>query len=290
MIVPLNELDFLKRALAVYGDKEAVVCGRHRFTYNQLGERARRYANAMRALGVEKGDRIGILSQNCHRMIEAYFGAPQIGAISMPMNFRLLADDFEYILNHGGARVLIVEKGLEHLIEPIIKNLTTVEKFVIASDDQPPSNSRWLDYEDLLAQAKPEPPRPVDIDENETSALLYTSGTTGRPKGVMMTHRNIYMNAMNAIIEFGLSDMDRYLHGIALFHCNGWGLPYSVTGVGATHLLYGKFEPQAVFDLMCGEGATAACLAPTMINMLLNHPAASERDLPRLREIGRAHV
>ena len=95
MIVPLNELDFLKRALAVYGDKEAIVCGAHRFTYEQFAERTRRYANAMRALGVEKGDRIGILSQNCHRMIEAYFGAPQIGAISMPMNFRLVADDFE---------------------------------------------------------------------------------------------------------------------------------------------------------------------------------------------------
>src|SRR5262249_54611604 len=283
MIVPLNELDFLKRALAVYGDKEAVVCGHHRFTYNQLGERTRRYANAMRALGIEKGDRIGILSQNCHRMIEAYFGAPQIGAISMPMNFRLLADDFEYILNHGGAKVFIVERGLEHLVKPIVKNLTTVEKFVIASDDQGPSDGRWLGYEDLLAEAKPDPPQQVDIDENETSALLYTSGTTGRPKGVMMTHRNMYMNAVNAIIEFGLNDTDRYLHGIALFHCNGWGLPYAVTGVGATHLLYGKFEPQAVFDLMCGEGATAACLAPTMINMLLNHPAASERDLPRLR-------
>src|SRR5262249_61464581 len=123
MIVPLNELDFLKRALAVYGDKEAVVCGHHRFTYNQLGERTRRYANAMRALGIEKGDRIGILSQNCHRMIEAYFGAPQIGAISMPMNFRLLADDFEYILNHGGGKDLVLRRRLEQLVGARIKKI-----------------------------------------------------------------------------------------------------------------------------------------------------------------------
>jgi fatty-acyl-CoA synthase len=283
MIVALNELDFLKRALAVYGDKEAIVCGGHRFTYNQFGERTRRYANAMRALGIGKGDRIAILSQNCHRMIEAYFGAPQIGAISLPMNFRLVADDFEYILNHGGARVLIVERGMEQLVEPIIKNLTTVEKFIVASDDSQKPSDPWLDYEQLLADSKPAPPPPVDIDENETSALLYTSGTTGRPKGVMMTHRNLYMNAMNAIIEFGLNDMDRYLHGIALFHCNGWGLPYAVTGVGGTHLLYGKFEPESVFNLMSAEAATAACLAPTMINMLLNHPASSERQVPQLR-------
>jgi fatty-acyl-CoA synthase len=283
MIVPLNELDFLKRALAVYGDKEAVVCGSHRLTYTQFGERTRRYANAMRALGVKKGDRIGILSQNCHRMIEAYFGAPQIGAISVPMNFRLVADDFEYILNHGGAKILIVEQGLEQLVEPIMKNLTTVEKFLIASDQPQSPTGPWIGYEQLLAEAKSEPPPAIDIDENETSALLYTSGTTGRPKGVMMTHRNLYMNAMNAIIEFGLNDTDRYLHGIALFHCNGWGLPYAVTGVGGTHLLYKKFEPEAVFNLMCDERATSACLAPTMINMLLNHPAASERQLPGLR-------
>jgi len=288
MIVPLNEFDFLKRALAVYSDKEAVVCGHHRFTYGQVGERAARWANAMRRLGVEKGDRVAILSQNCHRMLEAFFGAPQLGAISMPMNFRLMPSDFEYILNHGGAKVIIVEEGFEKLIEPIRKELQTVRHYIRASDGGSGPGDSWLDYEQLISQSSSEPPPPAAIDENETSALLYTSGTTGRPKGVMLSHRNLYINAINAIIEFGLRDVDNYLHGIAMFHCNGWGLPYAVTGVGATHIVLKKFDPQIIFDLVIRERVTFGCMAPTMINMLLNHPACSSIDLPRNVRIGTA--
>ncbi|HKV38635.1 MAG TPA: AMP-binding protein, partial [Blastocatellia bacterium] len=288
MIIPLTELDFLKRALAVFGDKEAIVCGSHRLTYTQLGERTRRYANALRSLRVEKGDRVAILSQNCHRMIEAYFGAPQIGAISLPMNFRLVPDDFEYMLNHSGAKVVIVEAGLEHLIDPIRNNLSTVEKFIRASDSSLESNDAWLDYEELLSEASAVPPPAVEIDENETSALLYTSGTTGRPKGVMMTHRNLWTNAVNSMLEYGLTATDKYLHGIALFHCNGWGLPYAVTGAGGTHLLFRKFDPETVFDLAEKEGATSGSMAPTLLNMLLNHTRSAGPGIPNRIRIGTA--
>ena len=289
MIVPLNEYDFLKRALVAHSNKEAIVCGDLRLTYRQFGERVNRWANLMRSLGVQKGERVAILSQNCHRVLEAFFGTPLLGSILMPLNFRLVPDDFDYILNHGGAKVLVVEEGLTHLIDPIRDKLETVEHFVLGSDSNK-SEENWLDYESLLAEASVEPPPPVEIDENETSALLYTSGTTGRPKGVMLTHRNLYINAMNSICEFGIHERDVYLHTLAQFHCNGWGVGYAVTGMGGTHVIIKKFEPAAFFDLITHEGVTFACMPPTMINMALNHSMdAKTRDrLPKEVRIGTA--
>ncbi|HXG92083.1 MAG TPA: fatty acid--CoA ligase [Blastocatellia bacterium] len=271
MIVPLNEYDFLKRALVAHATKEAVVCGGARLTYAQFGERVNRWANLMRSLGVEKGDRVALLTQNCHRVLEAFFGTPLIGSILMPLNFRLVTDDFEYILNHGGAKVIIVEEGLTHLIEPIRERLQTIEHFIQASDDSN-STDGWRDYESLMSKASNEQPAPAEIDENEPSALLYTSGTTGKPKGVMLTHRNLYINAMNSICEFGIHERDAYLHTLAQFHCNGWGIPYAVTGMGARHVIIKKFEPAAFFDLMRREQVTFAAMPPTMINMALNYP------------------
>jgi fatty-acyl-CoA synthase len=304
LIVPLNEYDFLKRALVVHSDKEAVVCGDLRLTYSQFGDRVNSWANGMRALGVRKGDRVAVLFENCHRMLEAFFGAPLIGAILMPLNFRLIPDDFQYILNHGEARAIVVQANLAHLIEPIRKNLPTVEHFILASSRPDNSSANdttlevgpfgtlrgWTDYEDLLARSGSVAPVPADIDENETSSLLYTSGTTGRPKGVMLTHRNLYINAVNSICEFGLHQRDVYLHTLAQFHCNGWGLPYAVTGMGGTHVMIKKFEPASFFDLVIGEGVTFACMPPTMINMALNHPLDDRRlgEVPHNVRIGTA--
>ncbi|MCI0487729.1 MAG: long-chain-fatty-acid--CoA ligase [Blastocatellia bacterium] len=271
MIVPLNEYDFLKRALVAHATKEAVVCGAVRLTYSEFGERVYSWANLLRSLGVERGDRVAILSQNCHRILEAFFGTPLLGSILMPLNFRLVPDDFDYILNHGGAKVIIVEEGLTHLIDPIRDNLKSIERFIIARDAPEASNTDWLDYETLLGEASSAPPVPAEIEENEPSALLYTSGTTGRPKGVMLTHRNLYINAMNSICEFGIRETDVYLHTLAQFHCNGWGLPYAVTGMGGAHVVIKNFEPAAFFDLVAREQVTFAAMPPTMINMALNH-------------------
>jgi fatty-acyl-CoA synthase len=242
----------------------------------------------MRGLGVERRDRVAILSQNCHRMLESFFGAARSGVISMPMNFRLVSSDFDYILNHGGATALIVEDGLQHLIEPIINELKTVKHFILAADEKGRAADYWIDYEALLSSASAGAPPPVEVDENEPSALLYTSGTTGRPKGVMLTHRNLYMNAINATIEFGLRDSDNYLHGIAMFHCNGWGLPYAVTGMGGTHIVLKKFDPGAVFDLMATERVSVGCMAPIMLNMLLNYSDTIRLDIPRDLRVGTA--
>ena len=290
MIVPLNEYDFLKRALVAHSNKEAIVCGATRLSYAQFGQRVNRWANSMRKLGVEKGDRVAMLSQNCHRILEAFFGTPLLGSILMPLNFRLVPDDFEYILNHGGAKVLIVEEGLTQLIDSIRNKLKTVEHFIIASDGSKAQEKGWRDYESLLSEASSDAPPNVDIEENETSALLYTSGTTGRPKGVMLTHRNLYINAVNSICEFGIHERDIYLHTLAQFHCNGWGVGYAVTGMGGTHVIIKKFEPAAFFDLVARERVTFACMPPTMINMALNHPLGNDEieRLPRGMRVGTA--
>jgi fatty-acyl-CoA synthase len=290
MIVPLNEYDFLKRALVAHSTKEAVVCGTTRLTYEQFGQRVNQWANAMHSLGINKGDRVAVLSQNCHRLLEAFFGTPLLGSILMPLNFRLVPDDFDYILNHGGAKVLIVEEGLTHLIDSIRDKLKTVQHFVLASDDSKTKESGWEDYESLLAKASNDPPATVEIDENDTSALLYTSGTTGRPKGVMLTHRNLYINAVNSICEFGIHEHDVYLHTLAQFHCNGWGVGYAVTGMGGTHVIIKKFEPAGFFDLVSRERVTFACMPPTMINMALNHALSDEalNAVPRGIRVGTA--
>jgi fatty-acyl-CoA synthase len=249
MIVPLNEFDFLKRALAVYGEREAIISGDLRLTYNQFGARVYAWANLMRSLGVEKGDRVAIISQNSHRMMDGFFGAPLIGAIYQPINFRLVADDFDYILNHAEAKVVIVEDWLTAAVDSIRDRLPGVQHFITHTDEAGATFSGWLNYETLLAQTSADAPTPAAIEENEPACILYTSGTTGRPKGVMLTHRNLYLNAMNSIIEFGLTHDDVYLHTLAQFHCNGWGLPYAVTGVGAKHVIVKKYEPAGFFDL-----------------------------------------
>jgi fatty-acyl-CoA synthase len=287
VLVPLNEYDFLRRALNVYGDCEAIVSGDLRLTYRQLGERVNRWANWLRGLGVQPGDRVAIISQNSHRLLDGFFGAPLIGAVYMPINFRLVADDFNYILNHGGAKVLIVEDWLVPMLEGIRSELKTVEHFVVHSDEAGERLSNWPpgweDYETALAAASYAAPVPADVDENDTACILYTSGTTGKPKGVMLTHRNLYLNAMNSIIEFGLTHDDVYLHTLAQFHCNGWGLPYAVTGVGGKHVIVKKYEPGSFFDLVTKERMSFACMPPTMINMALNHPLTDEQRaaLPR---------
>jgi fatty-acyl-CoA synthase len=291
VIIPLNEFDFLKRAMRVYGEREAIVAGDLRLTYNQFGERVFRWANLMRSLGVEKGDRVAIISQNSHRMMDGFFGAPLIGAVYQPINFRLIADDFEYILNHAEARVVIVEDYLVPQVDSIREKLTSLRHFIVHTDENGAATpAEWQDYETLLASASPAAPEPAVIDENETAAILYTSGTTGRPKGVMLTHRNLYLNAMNSIVEFGLTPEDVYLHSLAQFHCNGWGLPYAVTGVGGRHVIVKKFDAQGFFDLATRERMSFACMPPTMINLALNHPLtdAQRAGLPQTARIATA--
>jgi fatty-acyl-CoA synthase len=282
VIVEMLPTQFLERALSLYPHKLGVVCRDKRFTYQQYGERVNRLSNVLLDMGVEQGDRVAFLGPNCHRLLEAYYGVIQVGAILLPLNIRLLPADFAYILADAAARVLFVDRGLLHLIEPVKKELETVQQFVLMSDWAPPADWEGESYEELMASVSAEKPPQPEMDESDVCELFYTSGTTGRPKGVMLTHRNLYFNAINFIIGLGLTDRDVQLHTIPLFHANGWGTPQALTCVGGTHVMIEKFEPERVFRLVAEEGVTLAAMVPTMVSMLLNSPHLDRYDLGSL--------
>src|SRR5579883_1478560 len=201
--------DFLRRAVQLYGDREGVVCGNERFTYREYAERCNRLANALAALNVAKGDRVAILSPNCHRFLESFYGVTGAGAVLVPLNYRLVPSDFTYIVNHAGATVFLVDDELVPVVEEIRPQLGTVLHYVNWGG---PKRDGWLAYEELLAAASDAEPYDPRLSESDLATINYTSGTTARPKGVMMTHRNLYANAWNSIGHLRVSHDDVLLH------------------------------------------------------------------------------
>lgn len=285
MIIPALVPHFLDRALKLYSQKTAVVCEDKHFTYYEYGQRVNRLSNMLLDLGIGQGDRVAFLGHNCHRLLEAYYGVVQIGAILLPLNVRLLPSDFAYILEDAGASVLFVDLEMRHLIEPIRDQLRSVQRFVLMSGEPSPTEWDGEDYEGLMTSSSTDRPPHVEMDENDVCELFYTSGTTGRPKGVMLTHRNIFFNAVNFVIGLGLSDHDVQLHTIPLFHANGWGTPQALTWVGGTHVMIKKFEADKVFQLIAEERVTLAAMVPTMVSMLLNFRELSKYDITSLERL-----
>ncbi len=269
----LSPLMFLERTLRVFPEKTGIVDGDRRLTYAAFGARVYQLANALRRKGVEPGDRVAILCRNATEMLEAHFGVPQIGAILVPINVRLTSDEIAYILNHSGARALILDAELAPLIVPIRTQLNALEVIVVADVSSrhagSPTDTGTLpdvvDYEEFLKDSSPEPfAYPVD-DEDHPISINYTSGTTGRPKGVIYTHRGAYLNALGEIIEVGLRPDSTYLWTLPMFHCNGWCFPWAVTGIGATHVCLPKVEAARVLSLIEAEQVSHFCGAPTVL-------------------------
>lgn len=270
MHVPLLVNDFLLRAARVYADKLAVVDGDRRFTWREFAARTNRLANALLALGIGKGDRVCILSPNSHFFLESFYGTSLIGAVLVPLNYRLVAADHEYILNHAGVRAVLVDHEYTAVVDAIRPALTTVEHWVVAQDggDAPPG---WTAWETLVAAAAAAPPPPVDLDENDLVSINYTSGTTARPKGVMLTHRNCTINAYNLIAHLGIRHDDVELWTLPMFHCNGWGGVYALTGVGGTHVILRSIDAARIHELIAAEGVTFACMAPAVLRTILDY-------------------
>lgn len=266
--------DFLKRAVTYYSEKIAVIENETRLTYRQFQERVNRLSNLLISMGVQKGDRVAYLAPNTLQMLEGFYGVMQIGAIMVPFNTRLIPSDYAYMINHSGAKVVMVDAELAHLVEPVKDELVQVEHFVLLPFGKEEKREGWGTYESLLADASPEIPPIPSMNELDIATILYTSGTTGRPKGVIHSHRSLYFNAVNTIIHLRVSDNDTLLHTLPLFHVNGWGMPFSFIGMGATHVMLRKINPPQIFDLIEKEKVTAACMAPTVLNMLLNDPKA----------------
>jgi fatty-acyl-CoA synthase len=285
MFEPFLPLMFLQRAARLFPDKIAVVDAERRYTYRTLAARVNRLSNALRRMGVDKGDKVAVLSPNSHRMLEAFFAVPQLGAILTPLNYRLTTPDFEYILEHSETKVVLVDWEYAPQLLPIVDALKRVQYYVLLRDTQQSTATLPAqDYEDVLAAASPEFPRPVDIAETDIATLNYTSGTTARPKGVMLSHRACVTAALNFIVALNVRPPDVYLHTLPMFHANGWGGIWALAGLGGTQVCLRRVEAQTVFDLMQREGVTLACAAPTVLVSLANFPPARDyRRAPGLR-------
>ncbi|HVO80743.1 MAG TPA: long-chain-fatty-acid--CoA ligase [Terriglobales bacterium] len=293
MNIPLTPIRFLRYAREQFPNRTGVVCGPERFTYAQFGERAARQAGALIAAGVKHGDRIAFLSTNCHRLLEAYYGVLEAGCILLPLNIRLSPQDLAFVLKDAQAKFLFLEQQFLPLVEAFRLTVPSIECFFLL-DGAPQAN--WLapqNYEDLLAAAQPFQCDFMQIDEDSVAELFYTSGTSDRPKGVMLTHRNVYLHALSTIVAgqtnptmMGLSSCEAVaLHTIPLFHANGWGAAHTITVVGGKHVMIHHFIPAEVFRLIEKERVRSCCLVPTMATALINSPERQKFDLSSLRAI-----
>jgi fatty-acyl-CoA synthase len=245
-----------------------VVDGSTRLTYEQLFDRCDRWSAALQRLGVKPGDRVAYIVNNTHAHLEAFYAVPQIGAVLVPINFRLTADDFAYILAHSGAKVVCVAPEYLETVDSVRDRISTVTSFVALEG----SREGWLRYEDEIASASPVFERPP-IQETDVLTINYTSGTTARPKGVMITHRNAWMNAIGTLVHVHMGPGDRYLWTLPMFHANGWTFTWIVTAAGGTHVCLRKVEPARVFEEVEREAITMLCAAPTVLIGLANAPA-----------------
>jgi len=276
MEIPLTPMEFARRARRLYAGREAVVDGELRLSYAQFFERCDRWSNVLQQLGITPGDRVAYIAPNTHAQLESFYAVPQIGAVLVPINYRLTAADFAYIINHSGARIVCAHSDYLDAVDSIRAQLPNVEQF-IALDG---SKAGWLKYETLLADAPMEFIRPA-IGENDLISINYTSGTTSRPKGVMITHRNAYMNVVGTLIHHSMTAADRYLWTLPMFHANGWTFVWIVTAVGATHVCLPKVEPRAIFELMQREQVSMFCAAPTVLIGIVNAPEQLRRNARR---------
>jgi fatty-acyl-CoA synthase len=264
----LTPVDLLRRSAAVFPERTAVVHGERRTSYRELEERVNRLASALRDAGVGHHDRVAVLSPNAPALLEAHFGVPAAGGVLVAINTRLSTDEVGYILGHSGARVLLVDAELEPTVAPL--DLTGLR--VVRIEDSGEADDP---YEALLAAGSPERPERWLVDEEEPISINYTSGTTGRPKGVVYTHRGAYLNALGECIEIGLGFDSVFLWTLPMFHCNGWCFPWAVTAVSGTHVCLRRVDPGEIWRLLRAEGVTHYNGAPTVHIALVNHPSAA---------------
>jgi fatty-acyl-CoA synthase len=276
METPLTPMDFARRARRLYADCEAVVDGDVRLTYAEFGDRTDRWSSVLQSLGVRQGDRVAYIAPNTHGQLESFYAVPQIGAVLVPLNYRLTPADFVYLIQHSGSRVVCAHSDYLEAVDSIRDQIPGVEHFVALEG----AREGWLDYELLIAAAPADFARP-QIAETDLLTINYTSGTTARPKGVMITHRNAYLNVVGTLIHVPMTPADRYLWSLPMFHANGWTFVWTVTAVGGTHLCLRKVVPSAALQLAKQERATILCAAPSVLIGLAGAPEEARRAAPR---------
>jgi len=283
MNVPLTPVRFLRYAQEQFPSQPAVVCGEERFTYAQFAERVGLLAGALRESGLKAGERVAFLSPNCHRLLEAYYGVLEAGAVLLPLNIRLAPHELAYILNDAGATVLFLDQAFVPLVDSFRKSTDTVRSFFLLNGTP---HASWLsseNYEDLLASAQPYSTGIMQFDENALAELFYTSGTSASPKGVMLTHRNVYLHAIDVALGFGVPPEDVHLHTIPLFHANGWGAAHFITVMGGKHVMIRSFDPLEVLRLIAHERVQSCFVVPIMAQAVIHAPQRHEYDLSSLK-------
>jgi fatty-acyl-CoA synthase len=273
---PLTPVSFLARSAAVHPDRVAVVHGPRRITYRQLAERARRLASALARRGIKPGQTVSAMLPNVPAMLDAHFGVPMLGAVLNTINTRLDARTVAYILDHGESKALITDREYAGVVGPALEQIGR-RLLVIGVDDPlyegPGERLGEVEYEAFLAEAAPDFRERTPADEREAIALNYTSGTTGNPKGVVYSHRGVYLETVGNVMTWPLPAHPVYLWTLPMFHCNGWHYPWSVTAMAGTHVCLRRMDPALVFRLIAEHGVTHMCGAPTVLAMLINAPA-----------------
>ncbi|RYB88351.1 AMP-dependent synthetase [Nocardioides glacieisoli] len=273
MIVPFSVSDFIERAAAVYGDRIGVtdepdqpaapLGSDGRLTYSEMYDLAQRQAARLDEMGMEVGDRVAVLSHNSARLLTSFFGVCGSGRVLVPINFRLRPDEIAYIVAHSGARVLYVDP---ELVESV-KGIDVEQTYVLGED------------ESMFAAPGTEP-RAWEPDENATATINYTSGTTARPKGVQLTHRNLWTNAVTFGLHAGVTDRDVYLHTLPMFHANGWGMPFAMTGLGVPQVVLRKVDGAEILRRVEQHGVTVMCAAPAVAAAVLEAAQDWEGEIP----------
>jgi fatty-acyl-CoA synthase len=288
--VPLTPLGFLARAAAVYPDKPAVLHGEQAYSYAELYARARRLASALARRGIGPGDTVAIVAPNVPAMLEAHYGVPMAGAVLNPLNYRLDARTIAFILEHGGAKLLVTDTEFSDTVGEALGRLGRPLPVVdiadpLYTDDRGGRRLGETDYEAFLREGDPAFDWLRPADEWQAICLLYTSGTTGNPKGVVYHHRGAYLNALGNALTFGLSARSVYLWTLPMFHCSGWTYTWAVTAVGATHVCLRRVDPALVFAAIARHRVTHLCGAPIVLTMLIHAPAEVRRRFDHVVEV-----